>query len=513
MNHIKRIRNAILTAFVLALLFPVLAFGAVNDLVIYHTNDAHGYMFEVRDSNGKLTNIGYDRLKAVVDADPSPRKLLLDAGDVLHGQSFATSKRGELAAILLSFAGYDALATGNHDFDYGQERLYELADKYRLNFLSANVVKESGGYILPQYIVRSWSDLRVGIFGLATPETRTTTDPRNVEGLVFEDPIEASRKMVSQLKSEGVDLIIAVMHMGSEEYCNPSSLTIAKEVSGIDIVIDGHSHSLLTAQVERSDGSTALVASAGSSFKNLGKVTVDRKPGGGFSISAQTLLASEAEIEAVTPDPAMNSAMTALRAVFDEEMGVVVMKAPFNLDGARERVRSSSTNLGRIICASFIDTTGADAAFLNGGSVRDSIPAGDVTKGELLSVLPYGNYIYTINISGRDLLDALNYGVSEPGSGAFPQFWGMEVVARTTEKGGFAVESVTIGGKPLDPNGTYVLAINDFLQSGGDGYAMFTKYDYREFETLEEAFRKFVTGKDIQTLTAISEAEILKTAR
>ena len=513
MNHSKRIRNVILTTFVLVLLFPVLSFAAVHDLVIYHTNDVHGYMFEVRGNDGKLRNIGYDRLKAVVDADPSPRKLLLDAGDVLHGQSFATSKRGELSAILLSLAGYDALATGNHDFDYGQERLLELVDKYRLNFLAANVVKKSGDYILSPYIVRSWSDMKVGIFGLATPETRTSTNPRNVEGLEFLDPVEVSRKMVSQLESEGVDLIIAVMHVGSEAYCDPSSLTIAKEVPGIDIIIDGHSHSVLTAEVERSNGSTALVTSAGSSFQNLGKVTIDRKPGGGFAISAQTLPASSQEIEAVTPDPAMHSAMTALKAEFDKEMGVVVMKAPFDLDGERERVRSSSTNLGRIMCASFIDATGVDAAFLNGGSVRDSIPAGDVTKGELLSVLPYGNYIYTIDISGRDLLDALNYGLSEPGDGAFPQFWGMKVVARPTEKGGLAVESVSIGGKPLDPNGTYSFAINDFLHSGGDGYTMFAKYDYREFETLEEAFRKFVTAKDIHTLSAISDAEVLKIAR
>ena len=513
MNHIKNIRKAILTAFVFALLLPALAFGAVHDLVIYHTNDVHGYMFEVRDGNGKLTNIGYDRLKAVVDADQSPHKLLLDAGDVLHGQSFATSKRGELAAILLSLTGYNALVTGNHDFDYGQERLLELVDKYRLHFLSANVVKKSGGYILPPYIVCSWSDLKVGIFGLATPETRTSTNPRNIEGLEIKDPIEVSRKMVSRLKNEGVDLIIAVMHMGSEEYCKPSSLTIAKETPGIDIIIDGHSHSVLTTQVKRSDGGTTMVASTGSSLQNLGKVMINRKPGGEFIISATTLSASESEeIEAVTPDPAMHSAMMALKTEFDKEMNVVVMKAPFDLDGARERTRSSSTNLGRIICAALVDATGAGIAIMNGGSVRDSIPAGDVTKGDLLSILPYGNYAYTINISGRDLLVALNHGLSESGDGAFPQFWGMEVVVRP-EKNGYAVESVTIGGKPLDPKGTYTLAINDFLHSGGDGYTMFTKYDYREFETMEEAFRKFMTEKDIQVLLTISNTEVLKMAR
>jgi len=509
MNFSVKIRNIILTAFVFALLLPVLAFGSVHSLVIYHTNDVHGYMFEARDGNGKLTNIGYDRLKAVVDADPSPCKLLLDAGDVLHGQSFATSKRGELAALLLSLAGFDALATGNHDFDYGQERLLELVEKYRLNFLAANVVKKTGGYILPPYMVRSWSDLKVGVFGLSTPETRTTTAPGNIEGLEIEDPIEVSRKMVSLLKSEGADLIIAVMHMGSEAYCDPSSLTIAKEVPGLDIIIDGHSHSVLTKHAARSDGSVALVASAGASFKNLGKVMIDRKPGGEFIITAQMLPASSPEIEAVTPDPAMNSAMTALKTEFDKEMSVVVMKSPLNLDGARERVRSGSTNMGRVICAALVDVTGADAAIMNGGSVRDSIPAGDVTKGELLSVLPYGNYIYTINISGEDLLDALNHGLSEIGNGAFPQFWGMEVTVHP-EKNGFAAESMTIGGKPLDPNGTYTLAINDFLHSGGDGYEMFKKYDYREYETLEEAFRKFITGKDAQTLEAISNTEVLK---
>jgi len=511
MYHNKSIKNVILTVLISALLFPVLAVGAAHDLVIYHTNDVHGYAFEARDSDGKLTNIGYDRLKAVIDADPSPRKLLLDAGDVLHGQSFATARRGELLAIVLSMMGYDALAVGNHDFDYGQERLYELVDKYRLNFLSANVVRKSGAYILPPYLVRSWSDLKVGIFGLSTPETKTSTNPRNIEGLEIEDPLETSRKMVSHLKSEGVDLIIAVMHMGSEAYCDPSSLAIAKEVPGIDVIIDGHSHSALTTRVERSDGSVAMAASAGDSFKNLGKVMIDRKPGGGFTISAQTLPASSMEIDAVIPDPTMNSAMTVLKAELDKEMDVVVMTLPFNMDGARERIRSSSANLGRILCASFVEETGAEAALLNGGSVRSSITAGDVTKGELLSVLPYGNYVYTIDISGKDLLDALNFGLKEPGDGAFPQFWGMEVIVNAMENGGFAVESVTIGGKPLDPSGTYKLAINDFLHSGGDGYEMFKKYDYREFATLEEAFRHFVTGKDAGTLKAISDTEVMKT--
>jgi 2',3'-cyclic-nucleotide 2'-phosphodiesterase (5'-nucleotidase family) len=155
---------------------------------------------------------------------------------------------------------------------------------------------------------------------------------------------------------------------------------------------------------------------------------------------------------------------------------------------------------------------------LNSGSIRDSIAAGDVTKGQLLSVLPYGNYVYTVEITGRDIADALNHGLGQPGAGAFPQFWGMEVVAKAKELVGadgsrseaYEVESATIGGKPLDPDAKYKFAINDFLYSGGDGYTMFAKYDYSEFATLEEVFRNFVTAGDPSALRAISDAEVLK---
>ncbi|MDR1515593.1 MAG: bifunctional metallophosphatase/5'-nucleotidase [Synergistaceae bacterium] len=518
----KSLKNLFLLCFAIAFALPAVAFAAVHDLVIYHTNDVHGYTFEERDHDGQLTRIGYDRLKAIVDSDPSSRKLLLDAGDVLHGQAFATSKRGELSAIVLSLMGYDAIAAGNHDFDYGSARLLELADKYRLNFLAANITADKpdsrGGYILPPYTVRSWGDLKVGIFGLTTPETKTATDPRNVEGLSISDPIKSAREMVKKLEREGADLIIALTHVGSEPYCVPMSQTIAEKVAGIDIIIDGHSHSVLTTRVRRADDSSALVASTGAFFQNIGRITVDRKPGGGFTISGKTLPASSLEFENMSPDPAMSMAMGVLKAEYDKEMGQIVLKVPFDLDGARERVRSTSTNMGRIICASLTDATGADAALLNGGSIRDSIQAGSVTKGQLLSVLPFGNYIYTIEITGKDILAALNHGLSQPGAGAFPQFWGMEVTTRPGEAAGsdgtkaspFSVDSVMIGGKPLNPDGTYTLAINDFMHAGGDGYDMFTKYPYHEFATLEEVFRNFVEKKDESALREISDAVVMK---
>jgi 2',3'-cyclic-nucleotide 2'-phosphodiesterase (5'-nucleotidase family) len=493
-------------------------FAAAHDLVIYHTNDVHGYAFEERDTDGRLTRIGYDRLKALVDADPSPRKLLLDAGDVLHGQAFATVRRGELMGRVLSLSGYDALAVGNHDFDYGYQRLLEISGKYRLNFLAANVAQKNGEALLPPYILRSWSDWRVGIFGLSTPLTRTATDPRNIEGLDIKDPIETAETVVERLKAEGADLIVAVTHLGSEPYCLPTSQTLAERVPGIDVVIDGHSHSKTILPIVRSDGSQVLVVSTGAYFENVGRITLDKKTGGGYSMAASLLAASSPEIATTAPDPALRAAMDALQAELDTELSRVVMSVPFDLDGSRQNVRRSSTNLGRLVCAALTEATGADAALLNGGSFRDSIARGEVTKGRFLTVLPYGNYVYLIDVTGEDLLAALRHGLGRPGAGAFPQFWGLEVetgkreitASDGTKSEVLAPKSVTIGGKPLDLKAKYRLAINDFLYSGGDGYAMFGKYPYREFATLEEVFRAYMTKKDAAVLQAISDTHVLR---
>ncbi|MDR1035385.1 MAG: bifunctional metallophosphatase/5'-nucleotidase [Deltaproteobacteria bacterium] len=504
--------------FALAIFNHAQAYGATPDLVIYHTNDVHGYAFEERDSEGKLVRIGYDRLKAVVDADPTPRKLLLDAGDVLHGQAFATARLGELMGEVLSLVRYDAIAAGNHDFDYGYKRLLEISEKYRLNFLAANIVNENNEQFLPPYVVRAFTDFNVGIFGLSTPETKTSTDPRNIEGLDIKDPVEKAKATVELLKAEGADLIIAVMHMGSMPYCKPMSQTIAEQVPGIDIIIDGHSHSKTTIPIERSDGSTVTVASTGSYFENLGKITVDRKISGGFSIAASIIEASSPEIAQTVPDPAMREAMRILKAELDKEMAQVVMKVPFDLDGSRSNVRRTSTNLGRLVCASLAYATGADVALMNGGAFRDSIPKGDVTKGHFLTTFPYGNYVYLIEVTGEDIMAALTHGLGLPGGGAFPQFWGMEVETEKRESAlpnGTKTEimfpkSVKVGGKPLDPKLKYSLAINDFIYSGGDGYVMFGKYPYREFATMEEVFRTYMEDQNVATLQEVSDASVLR---
>jgi 5'-nucleotidase len=491
-----------------------------HDLVIYHTNDVHGYAFEARDTQGHLTNIGFDRLKTLVDSDETAHKLLLDAGDVLHGQPFATVQRGELVALILSLIGYDALAVGNHDFDYGQARLKYLVEKFRLNFIAANVIDSSRPhqerFFLPPYLIRTWGDLKVGIFGLSTPETYTSTDPGNVVGLTFKDPTAMAREMVRQLKDEGAEVIIAVTHLGSEPYCQPMSLTVAAEAPGIHLIIDGHSHSLLNKRITDHNGWETLVVSTGAYFQNLGRVYVDRKPEGGFKLEPEIL--SAAELEKLEPDMALHLAMAEFKARLSKELSQVVMTIPFALEGRRSQVRRQSTNMGRLISASLVAATGADFALINSGSIRESIPAGIVTKEQLLTALPYSNYIYVLKISGADLLAALNHGLGQLGSGAFPQFWGLNVEAEPITLTGadgsqwesLKALSVQVNGQPLAPKAYYKLATNDFLFSGGDGYYVFSKLEHHEFTTLEAAFKQFMLESEPARLQEISAAENLK---
>jgi 2',3'-cyclic-nucleotide 2'-phosphodiesterase (5'-nucleotidase family) len=413
----------------------------------------------------------------VVDSDPSTHKLLLDAGDVLHGEAFATINRGESVANILGMVAYDALAVGNHDFDYGYDRLLELTSKYRLPFLAANVERVDGTNLFPPYLLYEWTDLKIGIFALTTVETKTATNPKNIIGLNITDPIEAAKKMVEVLDRQGADIIIALTHLGSEPYCQPMSQQVARDVAGIDIIIDGHSHSTISLTIERDDGSSAIVASTGSKFENLGKIEINRLPDGTFSYNMAILSADSDEIKEIEPEPAIHAALLSLQSTFSEELSEVLFSLPFDLEGSRDHVRRESTNLGKIIGAALVESTGAQVALVNGGTIRASLQAGEVTKGQLLSVLPFADYVYIIDISGKDLLDALNHGLSQLGSGAFPQFWGLEVQAKITDlvasdgtkSAALAAQSVTIDGKPLDPNKTYTLATNNFLHSGGDG--------------------------------------------
>jgi 2',3'-cyclic-nucleotide 2'-phosphodiesterase (5'-nucleotidase family) len=488
--------------------------------VIFHTNDVHGHVSQETHQDGALAAIGYDRLDAIVKSEKTPH-LLLDAGDAISGVIFANARSGDLVARLLPKLGYDALAVGNHEFDYGYGRLLALEDTYGLPYLAANVTKSDGSLLLTPFTVKEVGGLRVGIFGLTTPMTTTATDPRNVAGLEFGTPEEvfaAARETVKTLRGQRADLVIALAHLGSEAYCEPSSIQLARNVPGIDLIVDGHSHSVLNGGVKEGD---TLIVSTGAYLSHLGRVEVTKRDGGGHSLSAGLISAPEAQ--SVVPDAGMTATLKTLDDELSATLNVIVARAPFDLDGAREHVRTESTNLGRLICESLIRATGADVGFLNGGSIRASIPKGDVTRGQVLWVLPYGNYICVVKMKGSDLLSALNFGLSRPQAGRFPQFYGMTVNA--VEREGrladgspytyYEAETVTVGSGPLDEDAVYSVATNDFLAVGGDGFEVFPRYAHSGFGTLEEALLTCLATAGDAALQVVNDTNVLtvKTGR
>ena len=468
---------------------------------IFHTNDIHGAAQEVRNKDGALTNLGFARMRTYIDAQEADLKLLVDAGDVLHGLPFATVTRGEGMARLVAQMGYDALAPGNHDFDYGVPRLIELRDRYELPVFAANLTKD-GRPIFPESTVWKAGGVRVGLFALATPETPSKTSPKNVEGYDFGDServFEIARAEVQRLrKEERADVVIALTHLGSEDWAQPSSVRLAQEVPDIDLIIDGHSHSAL----EHFSVDGVAIASAGESLQNLGAVTVTLR--GREITGIQTELLGAQEFEQVEPDPEIAELLEALDAENRPLLDEVVSNAPETLDGEREHVRGESTNLGRAVTEAMRLETGADAAIINGGSLRASIPAGPVTRGQLIGVMPFGNYALVVDATGAEIREALDAAMVV-GAGSFPQFSGIQVRAvpvQARTKDGvdvlrYQAVEISIGGRPLEDDRVYTVAINDYMFEGGDEYEAITEgRTAREYGALDELLIRYMEQPD-----------------
>jgi len=499
----KRLSSFLLSSFVMLTLLISIFFGeltcfaAANSqeadlagttrLTIVHSNDTHS---RVKEGDG----MGFAKISTIIQEvkKVNPNTLVLDAGDTFHGQTIATLTEGESIARLMNEIGYDAMAPGNHDFNYGYERLVGLSKLTNFPILAANVKKEDGSDLLDGYIIKEIAGLKVGIFGLATPETKHKTHPDNVKGLTFVDPVEAAKQTVEALKDE-TDIIIAITHLGMDPSSVDTSIKVAEEVEGIDLIIDGHSHTVL--EQGKKVGNT-LIVSTGEYDKNLGIVDLYYKDGEIVSMEAR-LIGKDMAAE-ISEDEAIVSIIKTIEEEQAELLNQVVGTTTVALDGAREKVRTGETNLGNLITDAMRYITGADCAIVNGGGIRASIDAGDITKGEVITVLPFGNYIVTKKVTGAEIKAALENGIKAyPGpSGGFPHVSGIKYVIDIGRQLGDRVVNITVNGQPLDLNREYVLATNDFIAAGGDEYTMISDNPIlNEYGALDEAVIAYIEAK------------------
>lgn len=463
---------SVILSFVLVLgimIVPSSAFAAeTQKLTIVHVNDVHG---RLKFDEGQK-EIGYGRLKTIVDElkEDNPNVLLLNAGDTFHGVVDVNLTDGKAMVDLMNEVGFDAMVPGNHDFNYGYERLLELKDLAKFPIVGANILKDKDNTsdFDPYTIKEMENGLKVGIFGLTTEETKFKSHPDNTKGINFGKPVEIAKDVVKKLQEEKVDVIVALIHMGNEGTTLTTSNEIAENVKGIDIIVDGHSH-----EIEDKVVGDALLVQTGNYTNNIGVVDIEVEDG--KIINKEGKLISFDEAKDIVPDPKVEEEINKIDEVNAPKLAEVVGKSKVDLDGERANARTGETNLGNLITDAMRKSTGADIAFTNGGGIRASISAGDMTFGDIITSFPFTNTLAVIEVTGEELTQALEHGVDlyPEQAGHFPHVSGMSYKFDAGKPVGERIVEVLVDGKPLEADKTYKLVTNDFMAAGGDDYTMF----------------------------------------
>ncbi|MFK7692954.1 bifunctional metallophosphatase/5'-nucleotidase [Paenibacillus sp. HJGM_3] len=454
--------------------FNAIGQAITTHITIGHTNDVHGHIQE--DKTNK--EFGYAKMATLIKewrAD-NPNFLLLDAGDTFQGTVFVNQFKGESIVPILNSLDYEAMAAGNHEFDFGYEQLLKLKGMLDYPVINANVFKGDGTNLLDPVHYATIGGKKFAFLGFVTQETPILTHPDNVKGLTFQSPVEVAKKLVPELKKK-VDHVVVVSHIGIE-----TDREIAKQVPGIDLIVGGHTHTPIRTP-ELVNGT--YIVQDWEYGKSLGRADL-------YYMNDE-LVAFEGGLteynESVAEDPQVAEMVKQIASQIDSVMNVVIAKSEVNLDGDRTVVRKKESNVGNLLADAMLEKSKAikgyeaDVALMNGGGIRVQLAAGDITKKDLYSLLPFPNTLVIVNATGKQIREALENGVSqvESGAGRFPQIGGMSFRYNPALPAGQRVLDVKVGGAPLDLTKTYKVATNDFIAAGGDGYSMFA--DGKPFNT------------------------------
>jgi len=451
--------EAIFCAIFVFFLSTTFAYGQQAEIRILHINDFHGFAepYSPLGSDELLGGIPYLAARADELRKEKP-SLLLSAGDMIQGNNWANLFQGESVLEWMNAMGFDAMVVGNHEFDFGQEVLKKRISEARFPILGANV--EGVGALKP-YVVKELNGIRVALIGVVTEDVPLSTHPRNVAGLKFFSPIETVARYMKELKNRA-DIVVVLSHIGF-----PADRVLAQKVKGIDVIVGGHSHTKLAKPARVGD---TIIVQAWEHGKALGILDLTIKDG--------KMIGVEGCLEEIKPDKAkedkailamVNKYKERMDAIFSESIG----EAEMDLDG--ENVRKRETNLGNFVADIMRRASGADVTVINGGGIRTSIKQGEIRVKDVYAVLPFDNYIVAIQLTGKQIREALEHGVSavEDGEGRFPQVSGLTFKYSPSQSRGSRIKEISVAGRPIDFDREYVVATNDFLAAGGDGYKAF----------------------------------------
>ena len=482
--------------------------------VILHSNDVHGAI------------AGYANMAALAAdyEDKGANVIIADAGDYSQGTTYVSTSKGLEAVNMMNAAGYDIATLGNHEFDYGYAKLTENLKSAKFDVVCCNILDADGNLVFAPSKVVEVDGVKIGFIGVNTPESQTKANPALIKGLKWlsgEDMVKAVQAEADKL-ADTVDVTVVLAHLGVDDSSVPNtSYDLFKGLNGVDFIIDGHSHTVMD-----KGAAEEPIQSTGSSFKNIGVIVIDNE---------KKAIESNKLVEITAESPADVAVAEAAQAIIDKinaEYGVVFAKSEVDLNGARTvdengvyGNRDGETNLGDLITDSMMWQVKKNldgitvpeeniVAITNGGGIRASIAKGDITKKDVNTVLPFGNTIAVVYVTGAELLEALEASTycTPVSLGGFPQVAGIEMTVSvtvpydandntypgSTYHGPKSINRVTIdsiNGKAFDPEATYAVITNNFLAAGGDTYYAFASAS-AQFDTgipLDEALMSYIT--------------------
>ena len=498
------------------------------DVRIVHTNDIHARVEE--DDYNQV--IGMDRLSGIAQTfvAGSDGSLILDSGDLFHGQSIATLVKGESVAKLVKACGYDAMTTGNHDWSYGKERLKELGRIADIKILSGNVVNADGTPFFDEdtfikEIEKDGITLKIGVFGVSDPQMKSKTTPSNVEGLEFQDAVSYANSEAAALKAAGCDVVIALSHTLAPR-------TLAGQVNGVDLWLCGHEHIEISDEVTTPDGSKTYISESGYYLDSVGLISLSctKDRDGNISVAYNKTSVNYNEAQNYPKDASVTAILDEINAENAEELSKVVGSSPVELDGVWEHIRIGQTNLGNVVTDAYLLATGADIAFENAGGIRASVAVGDVTYGDVINISPYGNYVVTKVLTGKQIKEMLETSITiqkncivandsgewdswPDDSGSYLQVGGIVVSYDPEQPEGERVLSVKKDGQELDDTKTYTVAVNNYLAISDSYPQLAAAEETGEFSCCEELLINFFAQGSDAISTSAADQRLIQTKK
>ncbi len=457
-----------LVIFILGVMYATVGeakdFSGSLKLTILYMNDAHGHYSSEKQANGQTVG-GFAKAMTLIEKIRKSNEregrdtLILMAGDLLTGTAYSAVFKGELGVRLMNMMGFSAMVVGNHEFDFGLPNLLKrLKPAMKFPLLSANTLDKDGKQVFRPYMIKRFrgQKAKILILGLTTEKTPELTHPKNVKGLIFEDPVKVAQKIIQE---QGQDkFVIALTHLGLEKDKKLGILC-----PGIDVIIGGHSHTSVFDPIKLNG---TLVCQAGAYSNYLGRLDMNVVNGQIEKYEGQLLRLDEN----VPDDPRITSVVEKYKAKMSPFFNEVIGSSDVSLDASLSAVRSSSSNrLATLVAYVMAEAVGAEAGIINGGGIRDGIKIGSITNSSIYSVLPFQNLVMKVMMKGSDLESVLRRSLDLPErSGGKLQVYGIKYEVHNN-----SLSVKEVGSKKFNPNDYYSLAISDFLLAGGDGYQQF----------------------------------------